>query len=272
MKTYFDQKTVLITGGGKGIGREIARLFGKNGCNVVISGRDGEALKKTAAALVEEKIQVLPVVGDVTNQKDCQELVNKTIEHFGHIDILINNAGMTMRGLFEDTNLDLFQKIMDINFGGAVTMTRLALPHIKIRKGSILFVSSIAGLRGLPSTAPYCASKMALKSFFESLRSELVGQVHFGILYVGFTENDPDKKMYNAAGELVPLKREKFNSSQADVATAALRMVRYKKRQIVMTPIGKFANIAYTFFPGISEFLISKFAKTSRIYATDDLF
>lgn len=269
MKNFLNQKTAIITGGGKGIGREIARLFGQAGCQVVISGRDRQALNHTAAALAEGQVQVLPVAGDVTNFNDCQNLVNKTIEHFGHLDILINNAGMTMRGLFEDTDLDLFKKIMDINFGGAVTMTQLALPHIKKQDGSILFLSSIAGLKGLPAAAPYSASKMALKSLCESLRCELNGQVHIGILYVGFTENDPDKKMYNAKGALVPLKREKFSSSQVEVARTALRMVRFKKRQVVMTPLGKFANLAYAVFPRISEYLISKFARRSRMYAAD---
>jgi NAD(P)-dependent dehydrogenase (short-subunit alcohol dehydrogenase family) len=272
MSKNLDGKTVMVTGGGKGIGREIARLFGSKGCNVVISGRDQQALDQTAVEFSQEQIAVLHLVGDVTSVEDCRQVVEETLAHFGRLDILINNAGMTMRGLFERTDLKVFHKIMDINFGGAATMTWFALPHIKKQEGSVLFISSIAGLKGLPGAAPYCASKMALRSFSESLRCELMGQVHIGILYVGFAENDPNKMMYNARGELVQLKRDKYSASQLDVARAVLMAVHRRRRQVVMTPLGKIAGFLYTFFPAVSEYLIARFAVNSSMYAADDLF
>jgi dehydrogenase/reductase SDR family protein 7B len=272
MKKIFDGKTIIVTGGGKGIGREIARLFGSEGCNVVITGRDQQALDRTAGEFSQEQIQVLPLVGDVTRVEDCREIVQQTLAQYGRLDILINNAGMTMRGLFESTDLNVFHKIMDINFSGAATMTWFALPHIKKHRGSVLFISSIAGLKGLPGAAPYSASKMALKSFSESLRCELFGQVHIGIIYVGFTENDPGKVMYNTTGELIPLKRDKYNSSQLDVAREAFHAVRRRKRQIVMTPLGKIASFLYTVFPVISEYLIARFVVRSSMYGADDIF
>jgi hypothetical protein len=96
--------------------------------------------------------------------------------------------------------------------------------------------------------------------------------VHIGTLYVSFTENDPDKTMYNACGELIPLIRNNNVSSQVEVAEAALHVVCRRKRQIVMTPFGKFAYFAYTFFPVLSEILIAAFARKSRMYAVDDIF
>ena len=170
----------------------------------------------------EENIDVLPVSGDVTSLEDCQNLIAQTISKYGQLDILINNAGKSMHGLFTDTNLDLFKTIMDINYGGSVTMTKLALPHLIKSNGSVVFISSVAGLKGLPYAAPYSASKAALKSFHESLRAELGSRIHVGILYAGFTENDPDKVKYNAAGELVPSTREKFAATQVDVAKSSL--------------------------------------------------
>jgi len=272
MDTFFKNKTAIITGGSKGIGRETARLFGRAGCRVVISGRDESALQHTADTLRAEGMEVLAVAGDVTVRGDCLALVEQTASKFGGVDILINNAGRSMRGFFEETELDLFQKVMDINFGGAVTMTKLALPYIKKAKGSIVFISSVAGLKGLPAGAPYSAAKMALKSFSESLRSELRGAAHIGILYAGFTENDPDKKKFNGKGELIPARRERFASTQAQVAEEVVKMVRRRRRQVVMTLTGKLANLAYTMFPRLSEELIIAYSRRTVMFGKDDVF
>jgi len=267
-----EKNTAIITGGSKGIGREIARLLGRAGCRVVISGRGEEALQTTAEAFRAEGIDVLAFAGDVTVREDCRALVKKTVQKFGGIDILINNAGKSMRGFFADTNLDLFQKVMDINFTGAVTMTKLCLPYIREAKGSIVFISSVAGLKGLPAGAPYSASKMALKSFSESLRSELKGEVHVGILYAGFTENDAGKQKYNGKGELIPAKRERFASTQVDVAQAVMDMLLRRKRRTIMTLTGKLANFAYTVFPHLSEELIIWYSQRTDMFGKDDVF
>lgn len=272
MENNLKQKTAIITGGGKGIGRETARLLGRAGCRVVISGRDEAALKHTADAFRAEGIEVLAVASDVTVREDCQRLVESAVAKFGGVDILINNAGRSMRGFFAETDLDLFEKMMDINFGGAVAMTKFALPYIRHAQGSIVFISSGAGLKGLPAGAPYSASKMALKSFSESLRSELKGEVHVGILYAGFTENDPDKQKFNGKGELIPAKREKFASTQVEVAEAVMQMLRRRKRQTVMTLTGKLANFAYTFFPRLSEDLIIWYSRRTEMFGKDDVF
>jgi short-subunit dehydrogenase len=272
MNMYFNRKTAIITGGSKGIGRETARLLGRAGCTVVISGRDEEALSHTAETFRAEGIEVKAVAGDVTVRKECQALVDQTVAHYGGVDILINNAGRSMRGFFAETDLDLFQKVMDINFTGAVTMTKLALPYLRRAQGSIVFISSVAGLKGLPAGAPYSASKMALKSFSESLRSELKGEVHVGILYAGFTENDPGKQKFNGEGELIPAKREKFASTQVEVAEAVTQMLRKRKRQTVMTLTGKLANFVYTVFPHLSEELIIWYSRRTSMFGKDDVY
>lgn len=272
MKSSYSGKTVIVTGGAKGIGREISRLYGFAGYNLVISGRDQNALEKTAREFRSNKISVITVKGDVTNIEDCRNVVNKTIEAFGQLDILINNAGMSMRGLFKDTDLHLFHKIMDINFGGAVNMTKFALPYLEISLGSVVFISSISGLKGLPGIAPYGIAKMALKGFSESLRSEVYKRVHVGIIYVSFTENDSNKMMYSQSGDLVPLVRDKNSSTQRDVAESVMKMTSKRKRQIVMTPGGKLANFFFTVFPSLSERLIILFSNKSNLYASEDLF
>ncbi|MEA1910391.1 MAG: SDR family oxidoreductase, partial [Spirochaetota bacterium] len=260
MNNIYTGKTVLVTGGAKGIGREISLLYGQAGCNLVISGRDLKALEQTAQKFRKNKIPVRIVKGDVTNIEDCKNLIEKTIETFGQLDILINNAGMSMRGLFENTNLQLFHKIIDINFSGAVNMTKFALPFLKDSRGSVVFISSISGLKGLPGIAPYSVAKMALKGFSESLRSELYKRIHIGIIYVSFTENDSNKMIYSQNGELIPLDRDKNSSTQNDVARSVINMTTKRKRQIVMTPGGKLANFFFTVFPSLTERLIISFS------------
>ncbi|MFW5711638.1 MAG: SDR family NAD(P)-dependent oxidoreductase [Spirochaetota bacterium] len=277
-------RTVLITGGGKGIGRETARLFAQAGCNLVISGRDREALEATAHKLrttsspadgqTEQTGQtgqfegpaVLPIQADVTNSEDCRHLVEAAVERFGRLDVLINNAGMSMRGNFADTSLELFDKVIDINFTGAVHMTSYALPFLRVAGGSVVFVSSLSGLKGLPGIAPYGAAKMALTGFAESLYSELYREIHVGVVYVSFTENDPGKQMYAADGSSIPLKRDRNSSTQLDVARSIRRMVKRRQRRVVMTPLGKTAGLLFALFPRATEVLISRLAAGSKMY------
>jgi short-subunit dehydrogenase len=172
-----------------------------------------------------------------------------------------------MRGLFEDTDLELFHKIIDINFSGAVNMTKLALPLLIESRGSVLFISSLSGLKGIPGIAPYSTAKMALTGFSESLRAEVYQHhVHVGIIYVGFTENDKDKQIYLANGELIPLRRDKNSDTQVGVAKQVVKVVRRRKAVTYLTFIGKTANILYRLFPRLSGFLLRKFAMKNKGY------
>lgn len=268
---YFRGKVALVTGGGKGIGREIARLFGAAGCRVAITGRDPDALDRTAQEFRKNGIEILTVSGDVSRVDDCRRVISRCVDGYGQLDILVNNAGMTMRGMFRDISLELFHGIMDVNFRGTVNMTKLSLDELEKSGGSVIFISSLAGLKGLPGVSPYCSSKMALTALGESLRSEYGGRVHFGTLYVSFTENDPEKTMYNENGELIPLKRDKTASSQNDVARSVLRLVHKRRRYAVMTAGGKLIKLVYALFPNLAEALITRFAGGSKLYAYDRL-
>ncbi len=141
---------------------------------------------------------------------------------------------MSMRGLFSETTLDLFNKVMDINFGGAVNFSKFALDTICENKGSIVFISSLSGLKGLPGIAPYGTAKMALTGFSESLRCELYDLgVHVGIVYVGFTENDENKTVYNATGDKVPINKRKNNYTQENVAQSVYKCLENRKKQCI---------------------------------------
>ena len=265
----FQDQVVLITGGGKGIGREIARIFGAAGARVAITGRDVDALNRQADEFCSLGYDVLAIPADVTDREACRAAVEQTVARFGRLDVLVNNAGMSMRGSFRETSLETFQTMMDINFTGAVSMTHYALDHLLAAQGSVVFVSSLVGLKGLPGVAPYSAAKMALTAFSESLRCELWSSgVHVGIVYVSFTENDPGKTMYDARGNRVPLVRDRNSSTQEDVARAVVRTTARRRRATVLTPLGKTAALFYTLFPALSERLIARFAARSGMYGS----
>ncbi|RYU72418.1 SDR family oxidoreductase, partial [Hymenobacter persicinus] len=169
-------KVVLITGGTSGIGRACAVVFGRAGAQVVVTGRDQAKLTETAQELTQLGIQHRIVRADVGVEADSERAVADTVAAFGRLDVLINNAGISMRALFQDADLDVIRRLMQTNFFGTVYTTKFALPHILAAKGSIVGISSIAGYRGLPGRTGYSASKFAMQGFLEALRTELLPQ------------------------------------------------------------------------------------------------
>jgi dehydrogenase/reductase SDR family protein 7B len=159
-------KVVIITGASSGIGKSLAIELGKLGAKVVITGRNEARLNEVGQTLDSLKVPNLCLRLDVANEKDTQLMVSETLKAFGKIDILINNAGISMRALFEEIELDVFKKVMDINFYGTLYATKYCLPEILKTKGSIVGVSSINGYRGTPARTAYTASKYAMNGFF----------------------------------------------------------------------------------------------------------
>ena len=184
-------KVVLITGGSSGIGRALALVFARHGSRVVITGRQQGPLQATESELLAGGHCVLALTADVSREEDCRRVVAATVERFGRLDVLINNAGISMRALFEEVQLPVMRQLMDVNFFGTVQMTHAALPHVRAAKGSIVGISSIAGYRGLPVRAGYSASKFALNGFLEALRTELLPTgVHVLVAAPGFTASN----------------------------------------------------------------------------------
>lgn len=264
----------LITGGAKGIGRETAKLFLTQGYRVAVCGRDQEALNRFYEQYQSDHKElkaaqgVLVLLADITKPADCQRVVNQVVGQFGRIDVLVNNAGMAMRGTFQDTDFQVYRTLLDINFLGALTMTQLALPHLVSSKGSVIFVSTLAGLFGLPGVGAYSASKMPLTALAQGMQIELSSNIHTGILYVSFTENDPGKLVYQADGSLAELHRSKNVSTQEDVAQAIVAMVRFRKKRKIMSPMGNLADWFFRWFPNLTVFLISRFGKQSSMGGT----
>lgn len=235
-------KVVLVTGGSSGIGKACAEVFGKAGAKVVITGRKQEALNEVQLYLEAKGITCLSLRADVAIETDCKSVVEKTIETFGTIDILINNAGISMRALFEDCDISVIRQVMETNFFGMVYMTKYALPYIILQKGSVIGVSSIAGYRGLPARSAYSASKFAMNGFLEALRTEMLPKnVHILTACPGFTasniRNTALAKDGKPQGES-PRDESKMMSAE-EVAERILEATYSRKPTLVLTQQGK---------------------------------
>lgn len=250
------EKVVIITGATSGIGKALAIEFGKRGSRVVINGRRAEELQLVAQQLINNGVETLAVVGDVSIEEDTKALVDKTIERFGKIDVLINNAGISMRALFEDVQLDVFKKVIDINFFGTVHCTKHAIPHILQSRGSIVGISSINGKRATPARTAYSASKYAMEGFLEALRMEVMKRgVHVLSVCPGFTSSNIRSVALTADGKTQgesPRDENKMMSAE-ETAVHIYRAIVDKKRDLVLTPQGKLAVWLTKLFPVLMD-------------------
>jgi short-subunit dehydrogenase len=236
-------KTVLVTGSSSGLGKQLATTLLREGAQVIINGRNKEKLKETRKQLEAFGGKLDSVQGDVTKPEDCKKMVGDCIQKFGVLDILINNAGTGSNGLFRDTIPEATRKVMETNLFGSIYPTYYALPYLLESQGSIVFISSLAGIHGLPYNFSYSSSKMALTALAQSLRIELSGSgVHTGIMYVGFLQNTPGKKIVSGNGLLVPVARkpEKFTMSMERASMLIINAIRERKKVKVFTCMGKF--------------------------------
>jgi short-subunit dehydrogenase len=252
-------KVVIITGGSSGIGKALAFEYGKNGSKIVITGRKKETLRATSEELSSSGIANIYVVADVSIREDNQKVIDATLTAYGKIDILINNAGISMRGMFKEVDPDVLKTVMDINYMGTVYATKFALPEIIKNKGSIIGISSIAGFRGLPVRTGYSASKFAMNGFLEALRTELLYDgVNVLTACPGFTTSNIRvaalDKNGNVAGETV--RNEEDMMSAESVATLIYKATVKRKRTLVLTNQGKLTVFLNKFMAGIMDKIV----------------
>lgn len=187
----FKGKTVVITGASSGIGRAMALEFASLGANVMMGARQGDKLKSLTEEILSRGGSADYIVTDVTKEEACRALIEKAVAVFGGIDILICNAGISMRALLDDVDTRVLHQLMDVNFWGCVYCTKYALPYIQASRGSIVGISSVAGLHGLPCRTGYSASKFAMTGFLETVRIEnRTKGVHVMIACPGFTASN----------------------------------------------------------------------------------
>ncbi len=249
-------KVVIITGGGSGIGKACASTFLARGYRVVISGRRLEKLQEVIAEFNPSSEHILAVQADVSIEEDGKRIIDETLAKFGRIDVLINNAGISMRALFEEMDLTVLKRLMDTNFWGAVYCTKYALPHLLESKGSVVGISSIAGKKGLPGRTGYSASKFALEGFLETLRIEnLKKDLHVLVACPGFTASEIRISSLSADGSAQgesPREESKMMSAQT-VANEIAEAVKYRKRDLVLTFNGRLTVWLNKFFPAFMD-------------------
>jgi NAD(P)-dependent dehydrogenase (short-subunit alcohol dehydrogenase family) len=171
MELEFQNKTFIITGASSGIGRAVAKIASERGANCVITARRKDELQKTAKDLNSSKIEIIPA--DLTLEADRKMLIDKTIKRFGGIDVLVNAAGIIGTGNIENTTLAQWDQMMDVNLRSLFHLTQLALPSLIDRKGNIVNVSSITGIRAFPNVLAYCVSKAGVDQFTHCAALEL---------------------------------------------------------------------------------------------------
>lgn len=254
-----ENKVVIITGGTSGIGKALAIEFGSKGSKILITGRNTQELDKTVLELMKQGISIHGFEADVSIEGDNKKMTEAAIQSYGRIDVLINNAGISMRSLFEDVDLDVVKKVMDINFYGVLYATKYCLPEIKRNKGSVVGISSIAGYRGLPGRTGYCASKFALNGFLEVLRTELLKTgVHVLTACPGFTASNIRKRSLTKDGTSQgesPRNEEKMMTAE-ECARHIYNAVKNRKRTLILTTQGKLAVFLNKWLPGIADKLV----------------
>ncbi|KAK4351113.1 hypothetical protein RND71_030426 [Anisodus tanguticus] len=185
-------KVVIITGASSGIGEYLAYEYAQRGACLTIAARREKSLHEVAErALDLGAPDVLVVPADVSKVEDCRRIVDSTMSHFGRLDHLVNNAGMTAVSLFEETEeITNVRSIMDINFWGSVYMTRFAIPYLRYSEGRIIVLSSAASCMPAPRMSLYNASKSAMAQFFEALRIEFGRDIKITLVTPGYVESE----------------------------------------------------------------------------------
>lgn len=256
-------KVVIITGASSGIGRACAKKFASYGAKVVIAARRIHLLNELEKEIqATHATEVLVVQTDVSIEEDCNRLIVETVGRFGRIDILINNAGVSMRALYHDMELIVLKKVMDVNFWGNAYCTKFALPHLLESKGSVIAISSVSGYSALPARTAYCASKSAIHGFMDALRIEnRKTGLHVMVVAPGFTSSEIRKNALAADGSVqgkTPRDESKMQSPER-VAKRIVHGIRRRKRTMILSNLGWWTIAFNKFVPGFVDWCVYTF-------------
>lgn len=242
-KDHYHDKVIIITGASSGIGKELAYQLSAQGARLVLAARNVQRLADIADQCITLGGDIIAVPTDVTDKKQCEHLIERAISHYKQIDVLINNAGITMWSGFDQLkNTDGIEEIMKVNYFGAMYCTFYALPYLKKSKGQIVGISSLTGKTGVPTRSGYAASKHAMAGFFDSLRIELrESGVSVTMIYPSFVKTEMRERALGSDGEA--LGQSHLDESKVMNVETCARMIlnasAKRKRELVMTAKGK---------------------------------
>lgn len=261
-------KTVIVTGASSGIGRAICLELSRERPNLVLTARDTLRLEEVAAECCAKGAEPLVVATDVASEEACRNLIERTVERFGGLDVLVANAGRTMWArLDEMKDLSLYEELMRTNYLGAVYPTFYALPHLKKSRGRIVVVSSVAGLTGVPERTGYSASKHALFGFFESLRIELQGTgVTVTMVAPDFVRSEIHRRAIGPDGRALgksPMQESSIMSTEECARQIAAAMGE-RRRMLVMSLRGRLGRFVRLLLPGLIDKVALKAVREGR--------
>jgi short-subunit dehydrogenase len=264
----FENKVIVVTGGSDGIGKALVESFLQMGAKVATCGRNYDKLYPLQSAYSGKPLMIY--AADISKEQEAKNFIDSVIKNFVTIDILINNAGISMRATVEDVTLEALRKVMDINFWGTVYCTKFSLPYIIKNKGTIVGVSSIAGYRGLPGRSGYSASKFAVNGWLEALRTELLDS-GTNVMWVcpGFTASNIRNAALNNKGESfgeTSMDEGKMMSA-SECAIHIIKAIEQRKRTLVLTFTGKRAVFMNKYFPKLADRLTRNFFYKNGILA-----
>jgi short-subunit dehydrogenase len=259
----FAGKSIIVTGASAGIGRRLAERLAEEGARVALAARSADALEEVAAECRRLGGEAIAVPTDVGDPDACAALVEKTVDAFGGVDALVNNAGISIWARFDETtDLTVFERIMRINYLGSVYCTHHALPHLKRSQGLLVAVSSLTGKTGVPTRAAYAASKHAMQGFFDSLRVELRNTgVDVLVVSPGFVATDIRQRALGPDGAPLgesPRDESRGNMSVDECVQIILDAMRKRRRDVVMTAQAKLGMFIKLVAPGLVDGMAAK--------------
>lgn len=261
MKNAINGKVVVITGASSGIGEAMAYRYAEMGGKIVLGARNEERLKQIVSTIVSTGRSAVYQVTDVTREDDCCRLIEKAVVTYGRVDILICNAGISMRAIFDDVDLKVLHRLMDVNFWGTVNCVKPALKYIQSSHGSIVGISSVAGLHGLPGRTGYSASKFAMTGFLETIRIEnLRKNIHVMVACPGFTSSNVRFSALTADGSqqgATPREEGKMMTGR-EVADIVANGIARKKRLCLMEIEGRATHFVKKFAPAFLDRMFYK--------------
>ena len=256
MNYNLKEKVVVITGASSGIGEAMARLYAEMGAKVVLGARNETKLALLTQIIRAEGGAATYLATDVTKEEDCKCLIAKAVKTFGGVDVLICNAGISMRASFNDVDMSVLHRVMDVNFWGTAYCAKYALPYLQASKGSLVGISSVAGLHGLPGRTGYSASKFAMTGLLETIRIEnLKKGVHVMIACPGFTASNVRYSALTADGSpqgKTP-RNEATMMTAEEVARRVAKGIAKRQRLCLMEKEGRLTHFVKRWAPSLLD-------------------